>query len=439
MKLAKLSTLKIAALGLGIENFALLRYLESKKIKADITIYEAADEARLGERYKKLRRSNNISWQLNWPDYQKISGYDLILRSQGVFLSPATRRRLKREGTVISSAMQLFLDNCPSRNIIGVTGTKGKGTTSSLVQAMLKKGGKRTWLAGNIGVAPFQFMSKIKKSDWVVLELSSFHLEDLNSSPRISILTNFSPEHLSSADKDNLNHHVSLKAYWQAKMNIFRFQKKNDLAIINDSLRAQIGRELLPARIASFKKSQLPSALPGEHNKENIAAAELAARAAGVSTKAIAAAVKDFKGLPYRLEKIAVRQGISFYNDSFATTPSSTITALRSFSQPVILIAGGADKGASFNQLAREIKKRAQTLILFSGKGSSNIKSALLKIGYPRKSIAEAKSMSEAFKRAHSVAQSGDIILMSPACASFGLFKNYKDRGEQFNNCVKAS
>lgn len=436
MKIQELAAKKIAVLGLGVENYALLRYLESQKIKADITVYEKADAKRLGERYLKLKKAKNITWKLSYRSYEIKDAYDILLRSQGVFLSPAYRKRILKQGTIISCPIQIFLDTCPTRNIIGVTGTKGKGTTSSLIQAILKKAGKRAWLAGNIGVAPFDFMSKIRKTDWVVLELSSFHLEDMVSSPMIGVLTNFSPEHLVSADKDNLNHHVSLKAYWDAKLNIFRFQKKGDLAIANLKLADRISREKLPGQVVYFEKSSLPSNLPGEHNKENIAAAEVTARHIGISNPTIAAAVAAFTGLPYRLEKIAVRDGIAYYNDSFATTPASTITALASFPEPVILIAGGADKGSDFTALAKHIKRQAAVVILFTGKGSQKIRAVLLRLKYPKELIREASNMRDAITLARLYAQPGDTILMSPACASFGLFKNYKDRGEQFNSCA---
>lgn len=424
---------KIALMGLGSENYSLLVFLRRIGCKPNITIHDARSAATIGDRYEKLKKNKNIEWRLGDMSGNDLKDFSLILRSPGAFFSPVLRRSLAKAGTRVLSPMQLFLDLCPSKNIIGVTGTKGKGTTASLIAAILKAGGKKTWLGGNIGIAPFDFMSKIQKKDWVVLELSSFQLEDMSSSPRIAVFTNFSPEHLVSADAQNPNHHVSLKAYWNAKLNIARFQNKSGLLIANRSLATRLNREKLTGKIIYFDRSALPSRLPGEHNKENIAAAHITARTAGISAATIARTVASFKGLHYRLEKVGQHNGITYYNDSFATTPASTITALASFPEPVILIAGGADKGSDFAALAQHIKRRTAAVILFKGKGSDKIRRELRRLSYPSELLREAGSMAEAVELARLFAVPGDIILMSPACASFGLFKNYKDRGEQFN------
>lgn len=437
LTLRSLEKQKIALFGLGSENYALLAYLGSQRCFPDITVYDARSAAALGERYRRLAGYTNLSWRLGRFSEKDLKRFSIVFRSPGAFFPPVLRRTLKAAGTQVISPMQLFLDLCPTKHIIGVTGTKGKGTTSSLIAAILKAGGKKAWLGGNIGLAPFEFMKKIRKNDWVVLELSSFQLEDMVASPPIAVFTNFSPEHLSSADAQNPNHHVSLKAYWNAKLNIARYQAKAGLLIANRSLAAKLGKEKLAGRLASFGKSDLPSRLPGEHNKENIAAAVLAAKAAGIKNQTIAKAVAAFRGLPYRLEKAAVRDGIAYYNDSFATTPASTITALAAFPERIILIAGGADKGSDFSGLARHIKRKALAVILFRGRGSAKIKRSLLALDYPKELIREADSMAEAIAAARRFAVAGDTILMSPACASFGIFKNYKDRGEQFDRAAR--
>lgn len=431
----KLAKEHIAILGLGAENFALLAYLQRNGFKGQVTVFDAASAIQLGDRYNKLKRTKNISWKLNNASYSTLSEYSFILRSPGAYLSPRERKQLTKKGIVISCPMQLFLDLCPTKNIIGVTGTKGKGTTSSLIAAILKQAKRRVWLGGNIGVAPFEFISKIKPADWVVLELSSFQLEDVRSSPHIGVLTNLSPEHLAPGDPNNPNHHASFKAYREAKFNLFRFQLKNDTAIANASTKKYLPR--LKAELAYFSASELPSRLPGEHNKENIAAATLAAKAAGISAKDIAKAVAKFNGLPYRLEKIAVKNGVAYYNDSFSTTPASTITALRAFPQSVILLAGGADKGSDFTAMAKEIKKRSKAVILFEGKALAKLKAALQKVSYDKKKTYIADSMKKALMFARQQAIAGDTILLSPGCASFGIFKNYKDRGQQFNKLAK--
>lgn len=429
----KTSPNAVAVLGLGSENYALLEYSFAQGMHMPVTVFDKRSRSELKKQYPALASWKHVSWQTAAPTYEMLRNYSLIFRAPGFFLKSDIRRRLQAKGVVVTSAMQLFMDIYPSKNIIGVTGTKGKGTTSSLIAAILKAGGKRVWLGGNIGVAPFSFFSKIKKNDWIVLELSSFQLQEIKTSPRIAVFTNFSPEHLAPADPQNPNYHLSLTEYWEAKNNLLRFQKKQDIAIINQKLKSK--KLKIIGRAVYFTASSLATALAGEHNKENIAAAQLAARAAGIKTDIIAKTVKKFKGLHYRLEKVAERNGVAYYNDSFATTPESAITALNSFSQPIILLAGGADKGANFSKLAKLIKQKAKAVILFKGVATPRLRTELKKSGYD-KEVIEASTMSAAVSSAKKIARSGDIVLLSPACASFGIFKNYKDRGEQFNQAV---
>ena len=365
MKIAVLANEKIAVVGLGSENFALLNFLASKGYTFPVTIFAFQSREEMEKHYHPLKKWEHITWIISKPNFNQLKNYSLVLKSPGAFFSPQLREQLQKSEVRITSAMQLFLDLCPTKNTIGVTGTKGKGTTSSLIYTILKKAGKRVWLGGNIGVAPFSFISNIKKSDWVILELSSFQLEDTTSSTHISVLTNFSAEHLAPADKNNPNYHPSLNHYWQSKLNLLRFQEKNDITIINNSLKTKIKSIKIKSKKIFFTTSSLASKLPGDHNKENIAAAVAVAKAIKISNNTISKAVSNFKGLPYRLEKIAEKNGVTYYNDSFATTPSATITALKAFNNPIILIAGGADKGSNFNQLARSIKQKTKAVILF--------------------------------------------------------------------------
>lgn len=436
MRLTDLATENIAVVGLGSENFALLNFIYSKGTAFPITIFAFQSRTEMKKQYPALKNWRDITWIVSKPNFKQLKKYSLIFKSPGAFFSPLLRKQLKKSDIKITSPMQLFLDLCPSKNIIGVTGTKGKGTTSSLIEAVLKQAGKRVWIGGNIGVAPFNFITKIKKTDWVILELSSFQLEDITTSPHITVLTNFSAEHLAPADKNNPNYHPSLHHYWQSKFNLLRFQKKNDIAIINKKLQSKIKNKVKAKKIY-FTTSPLSSNLPGDHNKENIAAAVAVAHVIGISEKAILSGVKSFKGLPYRLEKVTENNGVAYFNDSFATTPSATITALKAFQKPIILIAGGADKGSNFNQLVKIIKQKTKAIILFKGTALKKLQFALKKVAYKPSDIKIAGSMAEAIKQAREYTVSGDIVLMSPACASFGLFKNYKDRGEQFSKIVR--
>ena len=337
------------------------------------------------------------------------------------------------EGVHITSPMKFFFDLCPTNNIIGVTGTKGKGTTSSMIYHILKSARKRVWLGGNIGIAPFEFINKIRKDDFVVLELSSFQLEDMEESPRIAVITNFSPEHQSSGDPNNPNHHRSLAAYWRAKTNIFKWQKSDGKAVINKKLATKVKTEKYKGRAYYFDKIEdIKTNLLGEHNQENIAAAFAAAKLAGVKEKAIRKAISNFKSLPHRIRLVKKSQGVSFYDDSFATIPEAAITALKCFDKPIILLAGGAEKDSDFSSLAKAIKKKVKFLVLLKGDATMRLKDAVIDAGFKVTDIRTARDMAEAIKVAKEFSAKGDIILLSPACASFGMFKNYKDRGEQF-------
>lgn len=448
-------------LGLGIENYALIKFLLRQKINCEITVCDARGAKELGKRYKELTRLSAIfprksasspyksalKWQLGKNYNKDLDKFDILFRSPGWPYPPYTSLNKEDRERIISSPMKLFFRLCPTKNIIGVTGTKGKGTTASLIYAILKQNFKNAatngahankikrnvWLGGNIGVAPFEFLSKIKKNDWVVLEMSSFQLEDMKTSPRIAVITNFYKEHLSPADPNNPNYHKTLKDYREAKMNILRWQKKGDYALLNSNFQFPKNKR----KIIYFTKSNLKSKLIGEHNKENVAAAVAAAKIAGIKDVIIKKAVANFKGLEHRLEFVVSKHNLKYYNDSFATTPESAITALKSFSAPIILLAGGADKGSGFRALAEEIKKRVKFVVLFAGKATPRLKKELLKIKCPADKMRLVHSMVEAIKLARNRAEADDIVLLSPACASFGIFKNYKERGKQFKLEVK--
>ncbi|MDD5291206.1 MAG: UDP-N-acetylmuramoyl-L-alanine--D-glutamate ligase [Patescibacteria group bacterium] len=437
MTLNSLTNKKICILGYGMENRALVDFLIKKKIPCQITVCDARNNVKTNGRSSLGRSSQHIIWRLGKNYNKDLSKFDIIFRIAGYPLSTPAIKKAKKSGVKISSPVKLFFDLCPSKNIIGVTGTKGKGTTASLIAAILKQGGKGVWLAGNIGVPMFSFLPEIKKNDWVILELSSFQLEDMETSPKIAVITNFYREHLKPVDPVNPNYHRNLSSYWAAKANIFKYQKMDDKLIANNKLNKIIKNYHLKSKVIYFSKSNLASQLLGEHNKENIAAALAVVKSIGIKEGAIAKAVAGFKGLEHRLELVTKKNGVSFYNDSFATTPENTIAAINSFSSPLILLAGGADKGSEFKLLAKIMKKRVKFAVLFPGKATRRLKGELILTGFSKNKMKLAGNMGEAIKIAREEAKSGDIILLSPACASFGLFKNYKERGELFKKEVK--
>jgi len=448
MILDKLVNKKICILGYGIENQALVKFLISKKIKTSITICDARKtfgKKNIITKFTGLprqpasrlpRNDTRVSWRLGKGYDKNLGEFDIIFRIAGYPLFTPEIRKARQAGVEIFSPTKLFFEFCPTKNIIGITGTKGKGTTATIIYDILEQAGKRVFFGGNIGTPVFSFFNKIKKDDWVVLELSSFQLEDMRTSPYIAVITNFSREHLKSVDPNNPNHHKTVAGYRKAKANIFRWQNKSDMAIINKKLVIS-NWKLGEGRKIYFTKSNLESKLVGEHNKENIAAAMQVAKIAGIKEDIIKKTVKNFKGLEHRLENVRKIKGVQFYNDSFATTPESAIIALKSFKQGIILLAGGADKGSSLKELAKEIKKRVKYLILFNGKATIKIRKELIKLNYPSDKMQFVYNMEDAVRIAKDNSKSGDTVLLSAACASFGIFKNYKERGKLFKKEVR--
>lgn len=437
-ELKKLNDKRIGLLGLGLDNLALIALLNKAKTRATVTICDFRSQADL-PKIKSPRLK--INYQLGTAFNKNLDKFDLLFRSPGWPLSCPGIKEAKRRGqTVISSPLNLFFSLCPTKNVIGVTGTKGKGTTATLIYQILKDATRGTkkhvWLGGNIGVAPLSFISRVKVGDFVVLELSSFQLEDLQYSPLISVVTNLYREHLAPADPNNPNFHATYNKYWQAKLNIAR-HKTNKYLIINQTLKNKIKSTKLTTKIIFFGASLLPSGLTGDYNRENSAAAVATAKILKISPTIYKRTIADFTNLPHRLEFVANKNGIKYFDNSFSTTPESTILDIKSFREPLILIAGGADKGANFRALARAIKNKVKFLILLVGKATPRIKKELLTLKFPENKLAEVTSMSAAIAVARSQGQPGDIVLLSTACASFGLFKNYKERGDQFQTYAR--
>lgn len=436
---------KIALLGFGLDNQALLSLILKTKDIPDITICDYRDKNLLTKvDNKKLK----INYRLGKNFNKGLGDFDILFRSPGWPIACPGIQEAVKSGSYLSSALEIFFKTCPTKNIVGVTGTKGKGTSATLIykiiKAWLKEKNKnktnkiKVFLGGNIGLSPISFLHKIKEQDFVVLELSSFQLEDLKQSTKISVITNLYQEHLSPADPNNPNFHSSLNDYWQAKLNIAK-HSENKILIAAESLKNRLKNLEKEKNIKYFGTSNLVSAMEGEYNKKNIAAAVELAKYLRIKKDIYSQVIKNFKNLEHRLEPVTGKAGISFFNNSFSTTPESTELDLLSFNKNIIQIAGGADKGANFKNLAKTIKKKVKFLILFPGKGSDKIKIELKKINFPHHKLAQAKNMKEAVNLALKQSEAGDVILLSTACASFGLFKNYKERGLLFKQAVKES
>lgn len=386
-------------------------------------------------------------------DYlSNLGRFDLLIRTPSlhprdiVAANPDAANILEK----VWSNTNEFLKVCPTRNIIGVTGTKGKGTTSTLIAHMLETSGKRVHLGGNIGIPPLELLKdNIQPEDFVVLELANFQLIDLKTSPHIAVCLMVVPEHM--------DWHEDFEEYIAAKQQLFIGQEKDDIAIYysknetsvsiaDASLGIQIpyseapGAEVKDDAVTIdgqeiCKTTELK--LLGKHNWQNVCAAVTAVWQITQDATAIKSVLTSFTGLEHRLEFVRELDGINYYDDSFGTTPETAIVAIEAFEQPKVVVLGGSDKGAGYDALAQTVLKNNVRAVVAVGDQGPKITQALQAAGFTNIVAAGGNTMTEIVDAARAQAQSGDIVLLSTGCASFGLFKNYKDRGEQFTKAVQ--
>ncbi len=377
-----------------------------------------------------------------------LDEFDMIVRSPSIHPSEIISANSDEILAKVTSNTNEFMKACPSNNIIGVTGTKGKGTTSSLIAKMIEAAGLRVHLGGNIGIPPLELLKDdIQETDWVVLELANFQLIDLKTSPHIGVCLMVVPEHM--------DWHKDMEEYMNAKSQLFINQSEKDIAVYySDNNNSQvIANHSQGLRVPYF---QAPGAyvdndyivmdsrkllstsqvkLLGNHNLQNVCAAITAFWQISKDVQAITFSVETFSGLEHRLEKVAIVNGVSYYDDSFGTTPETAVVAIEAFEEPKIVILGGSDKGATYEKLARTVKNHNVKKAVLIGATASEIAKSLDEEGYTDY-IMGPQTMPEIVATASELASEGDIILLSTGCASFGLFKNYKDRGEQFKQAV---
>jgi UDP-N-acetylmuramoylalanine--D-glutamate ligase len=349
-----------------------------------------------------------------------------------------------------TTALHIFFENSPSKNLIGITGTKGKGTTSTLIYQMLRASGKTAHLGGNIGISVLDLLPKVKTDDWVVIELANFQLYKFPYSPPIAVALMIVPEHL--------DWHPTFEDYLEAKANIFRHQKTGDTAIyfpFNPSSQKiarlspgqkipyfmepgayvdQAGKVMIGGREIIDRKE---IKLLGEHNLQNICAAVTAVWQVAQDKEAIKKVLADFTGLKHRLEFVRDVGGVKFYDDSFGTTPATAIVAIQSFKEPKIVILGGSDKGAEFDELAKIVAGSNVKTAVIVGQIGGKIAAALKKVGFEN-IVTGLKSMPEIVAKAKELAEPGDVVLLSTAAASFDMFQDYKDRGNQFKKAINS-
>lgn len=460
--LAQLAGASVAVVGLGVSNLALIRYLVPHGCR--ITALDRKTEKEMGSRWEELSRLP-VEFCLG-PDYlEALAGRDF----RYVFLTPGMKkdqpqiRRAAARGADLWSEMRLFSHLCRAP-VVGITGSAGKTTTTSLVGRILETAGRKAFVGGNIGRPLISLVDEIPPDALVVLELSSFQLELMDRSPHIAVLLNISPNHLDI--------HRDLAAYTEAKERLFRFQDGGDELILNgdrEECLALAGRA--PAGVAWFSRrrevergcylqgnrirfrregeerdllDRRAVRLRGDHNLENVMAAATVAGMLGIPAAPLEAAVAGFSGVEHRLELVAEINGVRFVNDSIATAPDRTEAALAAFDEPIILIAGGYDKGIPFDGLARAVVGRVKVLVLV-GNTAPAIKAAVAAEGSragrdrdPGLRVLMARDFTDAFRLAVGAAACGDVVLLSPACASYDQFASYVERGHRFKELVHA-
>lgn len=375
-----------------------------------------------------------------------LHGFDLVVRTAS--LNP---EKIKTDGQIWSATNEFFA-KCPA-GIIGVTGTKGKGTTSSLIASILEAAGKTVHLVGNIGTSALEALPAIKPDDIVVFELSSFQLWDIQKSPHIAVVLMIEPDHL--------NVHKDMDDYVKAKANIRAHQLDDDICIYHptNSLSANIAHSTEQGAAMRYGISEDGAVyesqgyfcqrehnicstdalqLLGRHNIENACAAISAVKSYQIDDAAIEKGLRSFKGLPHRLEFVRTIQGVDYFNDSFSSAPGATIAAVSSFDKPEILILGGTDKGADFSPLVSELAGRNNLKrILLIGEIRHKLQGLLVEAGIADKvRLLDSQTMREVVATAQQEAQEGDVVLLSPACASFDMFRDFYDRGDQFRSLV---
>lgn len=443
---------RVAVIGIGVSNTPLIRLLLQEGIC--VTACDRRDRAALGDLAAELEQQG-AHLQLG-TDYLEGLDQDIIFRTPGMRPDVPQLLAAREKGSTITSEMEVFFEVCPCP-IIAVTGSDGKTTTTTIIAELMKGAGYRVHVGGNIGNPLLCQAGEMTASDWVVLELSSFQLMTMSRSPKIAVVTNLSPNHLDV--------HRDMAEYVAAKENIFRHQKAEDRVVFNldNAITAEQGNAA-PGSVCWFSRTREPEEgvflrgdtiwrrfggkeapvlqtgdikIPGTHNVENYMAA-IAAVDGLVPTEQIAAFAREFGGVEHRIELVRTLDGVRYYNDSIASSPSRTIAGLHAFTQPVILIAGGYDKKIPFDTLGGEIVQHVKLLIL-CGDTAEQIRCAVEAApGYTegKPEILMAEDLQQAADLARAHAQPGDVVTMSPACASFDRYPNFMVRGKAFKAIV---
>jgi UDP-N-acetylmuramoylalanine--D-glutamate ligase len=451
MQISALKGKKVGIVGFGVEGRGLASFFDSKGI--NYVVFDSNELLKNDPSYSSAR------FFLGPDALNEVKACDVVFRSPGIRLDAELIRVAREAGAEISSQLNLFFENNKAK-IIGITGTKGKSTTSKLTYEILKTAGFNVFLGGNFGNAVIELTDTLTSKDYVVLELSSFQLQDLKYSPEIAVVL--------AINADHLDYHKNEAEYVEAKAAITAYQNDFDVAVINfDSANARKVGERGEAKkyfvhshltddshdfangfVAEKETNKLvlveeggvqdyllasELALRGFHNLQNVASAVLVARSLGVSDTVIKEVLRSYKGLEHRLEFVTEKKGVKFYNDSISTTPESALAAIRSFPEPKILIMGGSSKGVDYVGLGRQVAKEDNVKsVVLLGEVTPELKQGLSEQNFSGQIFEGAQDMEQAFAQIKSVASRGDVVVLAPGTASFDMFVSYKERGNKF-------
>lgn len=445
---------KVAVIGLGVSNLPLLEYLYN--LSSKVTVFDDRTIEQIPKEVMDIITTYGFEFSFGENNLSKLVGFDLIFRSPSCMPTKKELVEEAKRGAIVTSEIEMLMEMAPCK-IIGVTGSDGKTTTTSLIYEIVKTAGYNAYLGGNIGYPLFTKLGEMQEDDIIVLELSSFQLMNMTVSPDISVITNVSPNHL--------NIHKDYEEYIEAKKNIFKNQKEDGILVLNydNEITRECKKEANGKVIYFSSKEKLDNGiivdnevikecedrlrkhiintkeihLRGMHNYENVSAA-IAATKSFVDMDTIVEAVKNFKGVAHRIELIRELDGVKWYNDSIGTSPTRTMAGLKSFEEDIILIAGGYDKHLEYEPLAKPIVDKVKALILI-GQTSGKIREAVEKELQSRGKqldIYQCNEFPQIVEVAREVAKPGQVVLFSPASASFDLFKNFEERGNTFKKLV---
>ena len=445
---------KVAVIGLGVSNLPLIDYLYEKK--AQVTVFDERTIDEISQDIINKINTYEFKYSFGKNCLENLKGFNIIFRSPSCLPTKPELQEEANRGAIVTTEVEMLMEMCPCK-IIGVTGSDGKTTTTSMINAILQKAGYNTFLGGNIGTPLFTRLPEIKPDDIVVLELSSFQLMNMHVSPDIAVITNITPNHL--------NIHKDYEEYIEAKKSIFKNQNENGILILNydNDITKSCAKEAKGKVVFFSSKEKLDNGfivdedvvkecedkvrkhilntdeviLRGNHNFQNIATA-LAATKTLVDTDVAVQAIKEFKPVEHRIEFIREIDGVKWYNDSASSSPTRTLSGINAFKENIILIAGGYDKNLDYEPLAKPVVDKVSSLILI-GQTAEKIFDAVK--GEAEKEnkkidIYMCDSLEQTIEIAKKSAKKGDIVLFSPASASFDMFKNFADRGEKFKKLV---